>query len=256
MVEAGRLVGKVAAVTGATSGSGRAVAHRFVAEGAHVVLLARGSERLDQEVETLGSRSMGIPIDVGDPDSVRSAFDEIGTRFGKLDVLVNNAAVYRPCAVADLSDFDIERQIATNLLGTIYTCRTAIPLLRAAGGGDIVNTSSESTLDPFPMLSIYVASKAGLEAFTHTLALEMSDEDIRVTLVVQGRAHGGEGSTDWSWEPQHAEKAFAMWTEQGYLARIGGDAPGQTVEDVAEVHVFAVTRPRGQRLDIVHVRSR
>jgi NAD(P)-dependent dehydrogenase (short-subunit alcohol dehydrogenase family) len=106
---------------------------------------------------------------VGNPDSVRAAFDAVGARFGKLDVLINNAAIYPPCAVEKLSNHEIERQIATNCAGPVYTSRAAIPLLRAAGGGDIVNTSSESTLLPFPMLSMYVATKAALEMFDRVL---------------------------------------------------------------------------------------
>ena len=205
--EDGRLAGKVALVTGATSGSGRAIARRFVAEGADVVMLARGKGRLVDEASALGRRAIPIVTDVGDVDSVRAAFSEVADRFGKLDILVNNAAVYRPCFVDELSDADITQQVNTNFLGPVYTCRAAIPLLRAAGGGDIVNTSSESTLDPFPMLSMYVSTKAALEAFTKTLMHELRDDDIRVTVLVQGVAADGEGSTDWSWDPQHAETA-------------------------------------------------
>jgi len=130
-------------------------------------------------------------------------------------------------------------------------------LLRAAGGGDIVNTSSESTLDPFPMLSMYVSSKAALEAFSKTLALEVEDDDIRVTVLVQGTAADGEGSTDWAWDPANSEKAFQLWTERGYMARVAGrtGATGQLVEDVADVHLYIVTRPRRQKLDVIHVRS-
>jgi NAD(P)-dependent dehydrogenase (short-subunit alcohol dehydrogenase family) len=258
MTEAtGALEGKVTVVTGATSGSGRGVARRFVAEGADVVLLARGKERLEAEAEALGPRALGIVTDVGDADSVRAAFAEIEDRFGRVDALVNNAAVYRPCPVDELSDFDIERQVRTNFLGPVHTCRSAIPLLRAAGGGDIVNTSSESTLDPFPMLSMYVASKAALEAFSHTLALEVENDDIRVTLVVQGTAADGEGSTDWSWEPERAMAAGQLWMERGYLAKVAGrtGSTGQSVEDIADVHVYVITRPRRQKLDVVHVRS-
>jgi NAD(P)-dependent dehydrogenase (short-subunit alcohol dehydrogenase family) len=183
----GALVGKVAVVSGATSGSGRAIARRFVAEGAEVVLLARGKERLMADAAALGSRALPIATDVGDPESVAAAFAEIADRYGRIDILVNNAAVYRPCAVEHLSDGDIEQQVRTNYLGPIYTCRAAIRLLKAAGGGDILNTSSESTLDPFPMLSVYVSSKAGLEAFSRTLATEVQDDDIRVTVVVGPR---------------------------------------------------------------------
>jgi NAD(P)-dependent dehydrogenase (short-subunit alcohol dehydrogenase family) len=255
---ANALHGKVAAITGATSGSGRAIARRFAAEGAQVVLLARGKERLVAETEQLGANAIGIATDVGDVDSVRQAFAEIEQRFGRLDILVNNAAVHRPCFVEELSDFDIERQVRTNYLGPVYTCRAAIPLLRAAGGGDIVNTSSESTLDPFPMLSIYVSSKAALEAFSRTMMTEVNDDDIRITLVIQGIAHEGEGSTDWAREPERAAKAFELWKERGYIARV--DRPEgllvQSTDEVAEVHLFAVTRPRRQKLDTIHVRSR
>jgi NAD(P)-dependent dehydrogenase (short-subunit alcohol dehydrogenase family) len=252
----GLLDGKVAAVTGSTSGSGRAVARRFVQEGAEVFLLARGAERLKAEEELLGPKAHGIATDIGDPASVGAAFAQIEGQFGKLDVLVNNAAIYRPCLVEDLSDFDIERTVRTNLLGTVYTNRAAIPLLRAAGGGDIVNTSSESTLDPFPMLSMYVATKAAIEAFGKVLLAELQAEDIRVTTVIQGVAGDGEGSTDWAWEDDKSAQAFQIWTERGYLSRIGGGTGGgQTVDDIADTHLYIVTRPRGQRLDVVHVRA-
>jgi NAD(P)-dependent dehydrogenase (short-subunit alcohol dehydrogenase family) len=254
---AGRLEGKVTVVTGATSGTGLGIARRFVAEGAEVVMLARGADRLAAEAEQLGPHAIPIVTDVGDVASVAAAFAEIGDRFGHLDVLVNNAAVYAPCYVADLSDREILQTVNTNFVGPVLTCRAAIPLLRAAGGGDIVNTSSESTLDPFPMLSMYVATKAALEAFTRTLASEVQDEDIRVTVLVQGVAGAGGSSTDWSWDPANAQVAFELWSRKGYLAKVTGreGSTGQSVDDVADVHVYIVTRPRGQTLDTIHVRS-
>jgi NAD(P)-dependent dehydrogenase (short-subunit alcohol dehydrogenase family) len=251
-----QLEGKVAVVTGASSGIGLGVARRFVAEGASVVMLARGEQRLEAVAAELGERAIPITTDVGDPDSVRAAFARIGERFGKLDVLINNAAIYRPCAVEKLGDQEIERQIATNFAGPVYTSRAAIPLLRAAGGGDIVNTSSESTLNPFPMLSLYVATKAALEAFGRVLAQELRDEDIRVTTVVQGTAAGvGNGATDWAWDPEHAAAALKIWTERGLLAQVLGRHGGQEVDAIGDVHVFIVTRPRTQKLDTVFCRS-
>jgi NAD(P)-dependent dehydrogenase (short-subunit alcohol dehydrogenase family) len=252
----GALDGKVAVVTGPTSGSGHGIAKRFVEEGAHVVALARGEERLVELAAELGDHLVPVVTDVGNPDSVRAAFAEVDRRFGKLDILINNAAIYRPCAVELLSDSDISAQVNTNLLGPIYTCRAAIPLLRAAGGGDIVNTSSESTLDPFPMLSLYVATKAGLEMFDRILADELVDEHIRVTTLVQGTAFGtGTGSTDWAWDPEHGAAALAMWERKGYLGRVAGHSGGQEVDDIADVHIFIVTRPRTQKLDTVYCRS-
>jgi NAD(P)-dependent dehydrogenase (short-subunit alcohol dehydrogenase family) len=252
----GQLDGKVAVVTGASSGSGYGIAKRFVDEGASVVMMARSKARLDERAAELGTSAVPIAADVGDPDSVRTAFGEVEGRFGKLDILINNAAVYRPCAVENLSDGDIQGQVSTNLLGPVYTSRAAIPLMRTAGAGDIVNTSSESTLKPFPMLSMYVATKAGLEMFGRVLAQEVRDADIRVTTVIQGTAQGaGGGSADWQWDPGNAEAAAAMWTERGLLADVLGLHGGQHVEAIGDVHIFIVTRPRSQLLDTVHCRS-
>jgi NAD(P)-dependent dehydrogenase (short-subunit alcohol dehydrogenase family) len=250
----GQLEGKIAAVTGATSGSGRAIAIRFANEGARVVLLARGEDRLKALAAEMGDPTIGIPTDIGDPGSVRAAFGSIESLYGRLDVLVNNAAVYRPCPVEELSDEDILTQVRTNFLGPVYTSRAAIPLMRAAGGGDIVNTSSESTLDPFPMLSIYVSTKAALEAFGVVLRSEVERAGIRVTTLIQGASSGeGGGSTGWSWDPRHAETAMKLWQEGGWLTRVSKQA--QTVEQIADVHVYLVTRPPGQKLEVVHVRS-
>ncbi len=252
----GALDGKIAVVTGASSGSGLGVASRFAEEGATVALLARGGERLERTAKELGSRAVPIVTDVGDASSVGRSFVEIGERFGRIDILVNNAAVYRPCRVELLSDLDIEQQMRTNFAGPVYTCRAAIPLLRAAGGGDIVNTSSESTLHPFPMLSMYVATKAALEAFALVLAQEVRDDDIRVTTVIQGGTNGGGGgSTDWEWDPQHGAEAIDLWTNSGLMSQAFGHNGGQDVQAVGDVHLFIVTRPRTQKMDTVYCRS-
>ncbi|HUC06165.1 MAG TPA: SDR family oxidoreductase [Acidimicrobiales bacterium] len=252
----GALEGKVAVVSGASSGSGLGVARRFVAEGARVFMLARGRERLIQHAGDLGESAVPIVTDVGDPESVRTAFAHIATVTGSVDILVNNAGVYRPCAVEELTDDEVHQQVCTNFLGPVYTARAAIPLLRAAGGGDIVNTSSEATLHPFPMLSMYVATKAALEAFGRVLSQEIQGDDIRVTTVIQGTAIGaGGGSSGWSWDPDQTNKAMQLWSERGLLSQAFGRYGGQDVDAVGEVHVFIVTRPRTQKLDTIHVRS-
>ena len=252
----GALEGKVAVVTGASSGSGLGIARRFVEEGATVLLLARGGDRLERTAKELGSGAIPCVTDVSDPGSVGRTFAEVGDRFGRIDILVNNAAVYRPCRVELLSDPDIEQQMRTNFAGPVYTCRAAIPLLRAADGGDIVNTSSESTLHPFPMLSMYVATKAALEAFALVLAQEVRDDDIRVTTVIQGGANGaGNGSTDWEWDPEHGAAAIDLWTKSGLMAQAYGRNGGQEVQAIGDVHLFIVTRPRTQKMDTVYCRS-
>ena len=252
----GQLTGKVAAVTGATSGSGLAIAKLFASEGAQMVLLARGEERLRALEEQLGPNAVGIVTDVGDPDSVRAAFDVVSRQFGKLDILVNNAAVQRPCGFEQLTDELIQAQVSTNLLGPIYTCRAAIPLLRAAGGGDIVNTSSEATLEIFPFQAVYTATKAGLEALGRLLSLEFEKEEIRVTTVVQGVALGeGGGATDWDLSPADDNDVWGRLEAEGTIRRVIGLHGGQKVEQVAEVHLFVVTRGRGQKIDVIRARS-
>src|SRR3984957_11187312 len=252
----GSMDGKVAVVTGASSGSGVGITRRFVQEGATVVMLARAPQRLEEVAREFGASAVPIATDIGDPDSVRAAFDEVAERFGKINVLVNHAAVYRPCAGERLEDDDITRQMATNFFGPVYASRAAVPLLRAAGGGDIVNTSSESTLHPFPMLSMYVASKAALEAFALVLAQEVRDDDIRVTTVIQGGANGaGNGSTDWEWDPEHGAAAIDLWTKSGLMGEAYGRNGGQEVQAIGDVHLFIVTRPRTQKMDTVYCRS-
>ena len=106
------------------------------------------------------------------------------------------------------------------------------------------------------MLSMYVASKAALEAFGIVLAQEVRGDDIRVTTVVQGGAIGpGGGSTDWAWDPAHGNEALELWSEAGLLSDAFGRHGGQEVASVADVHLYIVTRPRNQTLDRVHVRS-
>jgi NAD(P)-dependent dehydrogenase (short-subunit alcohol dehydrogenase family) len=252
----GQLDGKVAVVTGATAGTGLGIAQRFAAEGASVCLLAREPERLERVAAEVGDNATGFVCDVGDPASVNDAFARIGAQFGKVDILINNAAIYRPCPIEHLSDHDIQAPTATNMLGPIYTARAAIPLLRAAGGGDIINTSSESTLHPFPLLSIYVATKAALEAFTEVLASEVADDGIRVTTLVQGTAVGaGGGSTGWAWDADRTMEAIQLWNDLGLMQNAQGKLGGQAVDAVADVHLYIVTRPRTQKLDKVHVRS-
>jgi NAD(P)-dependent dehydrogenase (short-subunit alcohol dehydrogenase family) len=254
-LEGRRLEGKITAVTGATSGSGRAIATRFAAEGASVVMLARGAERLQEMESSIGEGVLGIPTDIGDPDSVRAAFATIDERFGKLDVLINNAGVYQSRPFDQLSDDDVMTQIRTNLLGPILTARAAIPLLRAAGGGDIVNTSSEVTIELYPMMAMYGTTKAGLEGLGRMLGMEFDSEDIRVTTLVQGVCTGpGGGSTDW--DPGLAEPAaIQRMIDEGTLRRTMGRFGGMRPDDVAEAHLFVVTRPRGQKLDVIRVRA-
>src|SRR6266540_143815 len=136
MAADGQLHGRVVVVVGASAGIGLATARRCAAEGADVVMLARGRDRLVAAAAEVGDRATAIVCDITQPDSVRAAFGQIEAKFGKLDALLNVAGVARIRRIEDATDDDIAFVVGVNLLGPIYTTRAAIPLMRAAGAGD------------------------------------------------------------------------------------------------------------------------
>src|SRR5260370_24281332 len=151
----GALAGRVACVTGASRGIGRATPAALVDEGAEVVMLAGDPDVLGRAAADLGDHAHPISTDVSDPEAVRAAFKELASAHGRLDVLVNNAGTSPLRRIEDLSDDEILTTVGCNLLGAVYTTREAIPLMRAAGRGDIVNISTESSSMPFPFLGLY-----------------------------------------------------------------------------------------------------
>ena len=193
-VAAPQLDGRAAVVTGGSRGIGRAVAGALLAAGADVVISGRSPEALREAADDLAAsaasnghgRLEAIEADVRRPDDaarlVRAAVD----RFGGLDILINNAGVGHFAPVAEQSIDDWLQIVETNLHGVFYCCRAAIPELRNRGGGWIVNISSLAGCNPFPNGAAYCASKAGLDAFTHSLMQELRHDSIRVTEVAPG----------------------------------------------------------------------
>lgn len=177
-------MGKTIVITGAGAGLGKALARRFAGEGETVILLGRTLSKVQALAEELGDKALAVECDVANPDSVRAAFATIAQSHPKIDVLINNAGIYEPFTIAEATDRQIDSIIATNLNGPIYCCRSAIPMLDA--GGLIINVGSESVNVPFVMLSLYKASKAGLEQFTEALEAELEETGIRVALVRAG----------------------------------------------------------------------
>jgi len=191
-------VGRVIVITGAGIGLGRALARRFAREGESVVLLGRTFSKVKAAADEIGDAAFAVECDVSSPDSVRAAFAAIAARHPKIDVLINNAAIYEPFNVADARDDQIEGIVGTNLSGPIFCSRAAIPMMEK--GGYIINVSSESVGLDFPMLSLYQCTKAGLERFTESLSRELEPAGIRVSTVRAGPMYEeGKGST---WDPQ------------------------------------------------------
>ena len=183
------LHGRVALVTGASSGLGAHVASVLARSGARVVLAARRIESCEALAETLraaGGDATAIRLDVADAASVRTALAEVDARFGKLDVLVNNAGVATTATALDLAEADWDTVIDTNLKGAFLCAQAAASLMRREGGGAIVNVASILGVRVASHVSAYAASKAGLLQLTRALALEWARYGIRVNALSPG----------------------------------------------------------------------
>jgi len=184
----GRLDGKVAVITGAASGIGAAAARLFAAEGAAVAVVDRDADGAGLVVERLpGPKGLALAADVTDPAAVTEAVDRAAATLGRLDVLYNNAGVvagFGPIAALTAADLDL--CLSVNVAGTVFCTQAALPHLRAAGGGSIVNQSSVAALVGLPQLAAYCASKGALLALTRSLAAELAADGIRVNAICAG----------------------------------------------------------------------
>ncbi len=183
---------KVIVITGAGVGLGRALARAFVEDGNSVALLGRTAAKVEAVAEELGDRAMAVGCDVASPESVRAAFAAIAEKHQRVDVLINNAAIFEPYKLVDATDEQIFNAVTTNVAGPMMCAREAIPLM--GRGSHIINVSSESIELPFPHLSVYRSTKAAVERFSNCLMIELDPEGIRVTTVRAGAMYE-EGKT-------------------------------------------------------------
>lgn len=183
-----RFTDRVALVTGAGSGLGRATALRLASEGARVAVLdldADAAARTVGDVEAAGGTARAHTVDVSDPDTVRPAFDSVAADLGRPQVLVNCAGIGHFRHTTDVAFADWERVIAVNLTGTFVTCQAALPYL-LDGGGVIVNVASNAGLMGMPYSAAYCASKGGVVNLTRALAIEYIKRGVRVNAVAPG----------------------------------------------------------------------
>jgi NAD(P)-dependent dehydrogenase (short-subunit alcohol dehydrogenase family) len=186
----GRLEGRAAIVTGGDSGIGRAVALAFAREGADVLISYLPEEEPDaqetaQVVEAAGKKAVKMPGDIGEEAQCQRLVEQAVSEFGKLDILVNNAAyqMYRE-GLQSISAEELEHTYRTNVFSMFYLCKAALP--RMQPGSSIVNTCSVEAYQPQPMLLDYASTKAAIVNFTKGLAMEVAQQGIRVNSVAPG----------------------------------------------------------------------
>jgi NAD(P)-dependent dehydrogenase (short-subunit alcohol dehydrogenase family) len=184
-----RLQGKAAIVTGSTSGIGRATAILFALEGAAVAIAGRGEETGEavvQEILSRGGQAFYLRTDVSVRGDCERLVQETVARYGKLDILFNNAGIGLWKHLLETTDDDWDRVFSTNLRGMFFMTRAAVPEMAKAGGGSILNCGSIREIMPSPDLVAYGATKGGIAAFTRALALDLAPMAIRANCIAPG----------------------------------------------------------------------
>jgi short-subunit dehydrogenase len=180
------LTDKVVVITGASGGIGLATARACAAAGARVVLAARSAEKLEQlavELERAGGQALAVPVDMTRQPEVERLVTKTVHKFGRIDVLINNAGQAASGTVAEGNTDDYRRVIELNLFGPLYAIQAAVPAMRRNGGGIIVNISSMTSKMAIPGLGLYASTKAALNVLSATARAELAGDNIRVIAV-------------------------------------------------------------------------
>jgi len=222
------LDGKVAIVTGASSGIGRAVAIEFARLGVKQVLTARSADRLSELAQQLHSDLVVVPGDMTRPSDVEKIVEKTISKFGRIDILLANAGIYISGDVIDGEPDEWDQLIATNVTGVFRLVHAVLPHMKAQRQGDILVTSSISGHQAIPWEPIYSASKHAIQSFVHGLRRQLLTTGIRVGSVAPGMVLN------------------ELWgiTDPAEISKKAATGAGLVSEDVADAIVFMLTRPQ------------
>jgi 3-oxoacyl-[acyl-carrier protein] reductase len=230
--------GKVAIVTGASKGIGAAIAKGLAAGGAAVVVnyasSREGADRVVAEIVAKGGKAIAVEADVSKAADVQRLFAATKKAFGALDVLVNNAGVYRFAPLEEVTEDEFHRQFNINVLGVLLASKEAVKFF-GPGGGSIINISSVASTSPMPTAVIYSASKAAVDTITRVLAKELGPRKIRVNAINPGGVET---------EGVHSMGVIGSEFETQMVARTPLGRLGQP-EDIASVAVFLASAGSG-----------
>ncbi len=241
-----KLRGKVAIITGASSGIGEAAARAMAAEGAHVVVAARRAERLAalvSDIQEAGGTALAVRTDVTKRDSVEALVSQTLDAFGRLDILVNNAGVMPLSLIRKRHVDEWDRMIDVNIKGVLYCIAACLPSMLDQGGGHIVNVSSVAGRRPFPGGTIYSATKFAVRAISQGMHLELSPMDrIRVVDIEPGVV--ATELTDHITDEEVATRFETTWADKTRLE----------AGDISAAILFAVTQPDRVNVNEILVR--
>jgi NAD(P)-dependent dehydrogenase (short-subunit alcohol dehydrogenase family) len=217
------MTGKVWFITGTSRGFGRVWAQAALARGDRVAATARELKTLQPLVARYGEQVAAFALDVTDRSAVYATVSEARERFGRLDVIVNNAGYGLFGAIEEISEDEARAQLETNLFGALWVTQAALPILRAQRAGHLIQVSSIGGVNAFPMLGLYHASKWALEGFSQALAAEVAPLGIKVTIVEPAGF-----ATDWGGaSARHATPLPAYDGARAALVAFrGGNVPG------------------------------
>jgi len=242
---AGPLSGKVALVTGASSGIGEATALELAKAGATVALSARRADRLAElvaKIEALGGKALALPGDMTVEAEAKQAVADTVAKLGQIDILINSAGVMQAGGIngADLDEY--RRVFDINVFATLYTCAAAVPVMLEQGGGDIINVTSLAGRKGGPETSSYSASKHAANSMTDAMRQELGGKNIRVAILMPGatRTEVGDSISNPAWRT----------AIQAHVAKEGAVEPSE----IGQTIVFMLAMPRHVNISEISIR--